>query len=72
MKRLKALLVGFLSTLLPVSSAAAATLTATVPSAYSDGIDFGTVTTVLGVIGGSVIAVYLAVKLLRWILLTFM
>lgn len=68
----KAVLLAALVSLFGASTASAATLQVTVPTAYADGIDFTNVITTLGVIGGGVIGVYLAVKLIRWVLMTFM
>lgn len=68
LQRLLALFVGLFASV----PALAATLTVSTPTAYSDGIDFANVVTVLGVIGGGVIGVYLAVKLIKWVLMTFM
>ena len=68
LRALFALFVGLFS----VAPAAAATLASSIPAAFSDGIDLSNVVTLVGVIGGSVIGVYLAVKLIKWVLMTFM
>lgn len=52
-------------------TASAATLTVAVPTAYSDGVDTSAVVTVVGIIGGAVIGIALAVKLVRWVMAIF-
>lgn len=45
--------------------------TSSISSFISD-IDFSGIVETLGSIGGSIIAVYAAIKLIRWILMSFM
>ena len=61
-----------LSSLFGTVSVNAATLTTQLPDTYADGIDFSPVLTVIGIVGGGVIGIYLGIKAIRWILQTFM
>lgn len=69
---LKRILFALLAIVPTVSSASAATLAIVIPDNFSDGIDFSTVVTVIGLVGGGVIGVFLAIRLVKWVMATFM